>query len=77
LIPPDEVAAIYAPFSRLLRRQVRKGTTYLVGVAGAVSVGKSTTAKLLQELLPTRWRADLTLEKGPDHAVRWIRIRDR
>jgi type I pantothenate kinase len=51
LIPPDEVAAIYAPFSRLLRRQVRKGTTYLIGVAGAVSVGKSTTAKLLRDLL--------------------------
>ena len=42
MIPAGEVAAIYAPFSRLLRRNVKQGATYLIGVAGAVSVGKST-----------------------------------
>jgi hypothetical protein len=51
LIPPDEVATIYAPFSHLLRGNMQQGVTYLIGIAGAVSVGKSTTAKLLQDLL--------------------------
>jgi hypothetical protein len=36
LIPRDEVAAIYAPFSRLLRRQVHKATTYLVAKKGCL-----------------------------------------
>jgi type I pantothenate kinase len=32
---------------------------------------------LRASVLPTRTRAELILEKGPDHAVRRIRIRDR
>ncbi|HYJ77327.1 MAG TPA: type I pantothenate kinase, partial [Actinomycetes bacterium] len=30
---------------------------------------------LAQNILPTRGRATLVLEKGPDHAVRQIRLR--
>jgi type I pantothenate kinase len=51
LIPADEVQAIYAPFSRLLGGRLTKGETFRLGVGGAVSVGKSTTAELLKALL--------------------------
>jgi type I pantothenate kinase len=52
---PDGPADIYGSLSHLLRRNLeRRGsdrTPYLVGIAGAVSVGKSTTAGVLQGLL--------------------------
>lgn len=32
---------------------------------------------LQQNIAPTRWRADLILEKGPDHSVQRIRVRKR
>ena len=51
LIPADEVGAVYAPFSRLLGGRLTKGETFLLGIGGAVSVGKSTTAELLKALL--------------------------
>ena len=61
LIPPSEVDAVYAPFSQLLLGDMKRRpassdhqATYLVGVAGGVSVGKSTTAGLLQQLLAAR-----------------------
>jgi type I pantothenate kinase len=66
----DEVVAIYLPLSRLLALYVAatqglfKATQrflgaegkvpYIIGVAGSVAVGKSTTARVLQALL-TRW----------------------
>ncbi|MDF7668018.1 type I pantothenate kinase [Orbaceae bacterium ESL0727] len=66
----DEVSEIYLPLSRLLNyyisnnlsRQVilskflgkRHKTPYIIGIAGSVAVGKSTTARVLQALL-TRW----------------------
>jgi type I pantothenate kinase len=66
----DEVVAIYLPLSRLLALYVAatqglfKATQrflgaegkvpYIIGVAGSVAVGKSTTARVLQALM-TRW----------------------
>jgi type I pantothenate kinase len=66
----DEVTAIYLPLSRLLALYVAatqglfKATQrflgadgkvpYIIGVAGSVAVGKSTTARVLKALL-TRW----------------------
>ena len=66
----DEVVAIYLPLSRLLALYVAatqglfKATQrflgadwkvpYIIGIAGSVAVGKSTTARVLQALL-TRW----------------------
>ncbi|PPQ27697.1 type I pantothenate kinase [Rhodoblastus sphagnicola] len=69
-ISMDEVVAIYLPLSRLLALYVAatqglfKATQrflgadgkvpYIIGVAGSVAVGKSTTARVLQALL-SRW----------------------
>ena len=66
----DEVSEIYLPLSRLLNfyisnsfsRQAVLSTflgksqkiPYIIGIAGSVAVGKSTTARVLQALL-TRW----------------------
>ncbi len=66
----DEVSDIYLPLSRLLNyyisnsftRQVvlskflgkSQKTPYIIGIAGSVAVGKSTTARVLKALL-TRW----------------------
>ncbi|WP_342319429.1 type I pantothenate kinase [Corynebacterium mayonis] len=79
----DEVARIYLPLSRLIHLQVlgRQKLTaatetflgnnmhvpYIIGVAGSVAVGKSTTARVLQVLLQ-RWeshpRVDLVTTDG-------------
>ncbi|MDF7670165.1 type I pantothenate kinase [Orbaceae bacterium ESL0721] len=66
----EEVSDIYLPLSRLLNYYIcnhfsrhvvlskflgrRKKTPYIIGIAGSVAVGKSTTARVLQALL-TRW----------------------
>ena len=75
-----EVADIYLPISRLIHLRVEAAqrlnaasamflgesmrVPYIIGVAGSVAVGKSTTARLLQVLLQ-RWeshpRVDLVL----------------
>ena len=45
-------------------------------VATACGIWRSINAvNLRQNILPTRERADLILEKGPDHRVRRIRLR--
>jgi len=66
----DEVREVYLPLSRLLTLHVQEGgrlhrayraflgttqrTPFVIGIAGSVSVGKSTTARLLKLLL-ARW----------------------
>ncbi|MCO6548694.1 MAG: type I pantothenate kinase, partial [Gilliamella sp.] len=66
----DEVSEIYLPLSRLLNYYISNNfnrqavlskflgksqkTPYIIGIAGSVAVGKSTTARVLQALL-TRW----------------------
>ncbi len=79
----NEVAEIYLPISRLIhlrilaRQQLTAATEtfigstlhvpYIIGVAGSVAVGKSTTARVLQVLLQ-RWeshpRVDLVTTDG-------------
>lgn len=66
----DEVSQIYLPLSRLLNYYISNSLSrqvvlskflgksqkipYVIGIAGSVAVGKSTTARVLQALL-TRW----------------------
>ncbi|QYN41782.1 type I pantothenate kinase [Gilliamella sp. ESL0443] len=66
----DEVSEIYLPLSRLLNYYISNSFSrqavlskflgksqkipYVIGIAGSVAVGKSTTARVLQALL-TRW----------------------
>jgi len=66
----EEVSAIYLPLSRLLNYYINNNFTrqavlskflgtrykvpYIIGIAGSVAVGKSTTARVLKALL-TRW----------------------
>ena len=66
----EEVSEIYLPLSRLLNYYISNHftrhmilsrflgqdhkTPYVIGIAGSVAVGKSTTARVLQALL-TRW----------------------
>ncbi|AHN25427.1 type I pantothenate kinase [Gilliamella apicola] len=66
----DEVSEIYLPLSRLLNFYISNSFSrqavlskflgksqkipYIIGIAGSVAVGKSTTARVLQALL-TRW----------------------
>src|SRR5919202_938913 len=74
----DEVVAIYLPLSRLLSLYVAATqrfllaeneikVPYIIGVAGSVAVGKSTTARVLQALL-ARWpntpKVDLVTTDG-------------
>jgi type I pantothenate kinase len=61
-----EVEDIYLPLSRLLNLYV-DAVPYVIGVAGSVAVGKSTTARILQALL-ARWpnhpKVDLVTTDG-------------
>lgn len=98
-ISMDEVAAIYLPLSRLLALYVAatqglfKATQrflgadgkvpYILGVAGSVAVGKSTTARVLQALL-SRWpntpKVDLITTDGfllPNAQLKRQRLMDR
>ncbi|MCW2284240.1 type I pantothenate kinase [Rhodoblastus acidophilus] len=98
-ISMDEVAAIYLPLSRLLALYVAatqglfKATQrflgadgkvpYIIGVAGSVAVGKSTTARVLQALL-SRWpntpKVDLITTDGfllPNAQLKRQRLMDR
>ncbi|WKD57943.1 Pantothenate kinase [Corynebacterium capitovis DSM 44611] len=79
----DEIAEIYLPLSRLIHLRVRARqeliaatetfvggplhVPFIIGVAGSVAVGKSTTARVLQVLLQ-RWethpRVDLVTTDG-------------
>ena len=47
----DDVKMIYSPLSRFLGMQRNPHTPFIIGIAGSVAVGKSTTARLLQLLL--------------------------
>ncbi|MCW2315857.1 type I pantothenate kinase [Rhodoblastus acidophilus] len=98
-ISMDEVVAIYLPLSRLLALYVAatqglfKATQrflgaegkvpYIIGVAGSVAVGKSTTARVLQALL-SRWpntpKVDLITTDGfllPNSQLKRRRLMDR
>jgi type I pantothenate kinase len=98
-ISMDEVVAIYLPLSRLLALYVAatqglfKATQrflgadgkvpYIIGVAGSVAVGKSTTARVLQALL-SRWpntpKVDLITTDGfllPNALLKRRRLMDR
>jgi type I pantothenate kinase len=98
-ISMDEVVAIYLPLSRLLALYVAatqglfKATQrflgadgkvpYIIGVAGSVAVGKSTTARVLQALL-SRWpntpKVDLITTDGfllPNAQLKRQRLMDR
>ena len=68
----DEISAVYQPLCRLLHRQVvaLQGThtrPYVIGLAGGVAVGKSTTAQVLQALVAgsfARSRVELATTDG-------------
>lgn len=76
-ISPDEVTDVYLPLSRFVNRRFRAvrgarartlpAAPFIVGVAGSVAVGKSTTARVLRALL-ARWpdhpRVDLVTTDG-------------
>ena len=89
-----EVADIYLPISRLIHLRVEAAqrlnaasamflgesmrVPYIIGVAGSVAVGKSTTARLLQVLLQ-RWeshpRVDLVTTDGFLYPTKTLRER--
>jgi type I pantothenate kinase len=60
-LPLSKLVSLYAVGARQLHRDTNRflgreasGTTFVIGVAGSVAVGKSTIARLLRELL-SRW----------------------
>ena len=60
-LPLSKLISLYAVGAKTLDRDTSgflgrpvRGTTFVIGVAGSVAVGKSTTARLLRELL-SRW----------------------
>ncbi len=60
-LPLSKLISLYAVGARTLQRDTSRflgreapGTTFVIGVAGSVAVGKSTIARLLRELL-SRW----------------------
>jgi type I pantothenate kinase len=60
-LPLSKLISLYAVGDRTLQRDTSRflgreapGTTFVIGVAGSVAVGKSTIARLLRELL-SRW----------------------
>jgi type I pantothenate kinase len=69
---PSELGGVYEPLAHLLRRRVAEAQETgwrpcVIGLAGGVAVGKSTTARVLQALLagpPPRWRVELATTDG-------------
>lgn len=62
----DAAVKLHAASDRFLRRRVVK-TPYIIAIAGSVAVGKSTTARILRELLARqspRLKADLVATDG-------------
>ena len=50
----ESMQLLFRERQRFLRRPELRKTPFIIGIAGSVSVGKSTTARILKELL-ARW----------------------
>ena len=69
VVSPAELAEAYLPLARLIYRRASAGggAPFVVGVAGSVAAGKSTTARALRLLLgrgPDRRRVELVSTDG-------------
>ena len=78
----ESAIGLYKQRSKFLNLRGQK-TPFIIGIAGSVAVGKSTTARILQELL-SRWPAspkvDLITTDGfllPNEELRQLDIMDR
>ncbi|MCK0472635.1 type I pantothenate kinase [Halalkalibacter sp. APA_J-10(15)] len=56
----EQALSLHSKTNRFLQKQTKK-TPYIIGIAGSVSVGKSTTARLLQALIK-RWPSKPSVE---------------
>ena len=85
-VDSGEVLDVYAPLARWIERRLATGTrphTAVVGITGSVAVGKSTTARILQDLLrsgPSHPSVDLLATDGfllPNRELERLGIVDR
>lgn len=63
----EAIQRLFHKRQRFLRRQETAKTPFIIGIAGPVAVGKSTTARILQELLkrwPSSPKVDLVTTDG-------------